>query len=460
MGGMLGTWQNAPAMWLLDRRRRLGRRILSATVAGPMVQFGMAGVVALVVLSTMLTLVLDQTGLSEAISNARQITSLVGQDVIEPSLTDALLDGGGSARSEFDQTIRQRVIRGPVVRVKIWDTTGRVVYSDEPRLIGSSFALEQDQITALSTGQVVANPTDLSRPENVYEANHGDRQLLEVYMRLHTPGGTTVLYENYLRFDAVQATGRQIMLNFLPAVAGTLILMQMVQLSLAWSLARKVRDGQRDREGLLMRAVDAAEMERRRIARDLHDGTVQDLTAVSLALEVASRQLRREGQLIAAGTLDHAAAETRASVRQLRTLFVDIYPNSLRDQGLEVALRDLLGPFGVRGIATTLSVEPDLRLQAETERLLYRVAREALRNVAAHARARAVDVRVAADNCTVSLSVRDDGLGFDTSTFTSHSTGHLGLQLLNDLTQDAGGTFQVTSRHRVGTQIRVELPRQ
>ena len=147
-------------------------------------------------------------------------------------------------------------------------------------------------------------------------------------------------------------------------------------------------------------------------------------------------------------------------MRQLRTLFVDIYPNSLRDQGLEVALRDLLGPFGARGIATTLNVEPDLGLQAETERLLYRVAREALRNVAAHARAGMVDVRVAADNGTVSLSVRDDGSGFDTSAFTLQSTGHLGLQLLNDLTQDAGGTFQVSSRPRSGTVVRVELPRQ
>jgi two-component system, NarL family, sensor kinase len=456
----LGTWQNAPAMWLLDRHPRTGWGILSATVARPLIQFALAGVVALVVLTTILTLLLNQTGLSEAISNARQFTSLVGQDVIEPNLTDALVEGSGSAQSRFDQTIRQRVIRGSVVRVKLWSTTGKVVYSDEPRLIGRSFALEQDQVTALSTGQIVANPTDLSRPENLYEQNQRDHQLLEVYMRLHTPGGTTVLYENYLRFDVVQASGRQIMLNFLPAVAGTLVLMQLVQLSLAWSLARQVRDGQRDREGLLMRAVDAAEMERRRIARDLHDGTVQDLTAVSLALEVAARQLRREGLLIAAQTLDHAAGETRTSVRQLRTLFVDIYPNSLRDQGLEVALQDLLGPFGARGIATTLNVEPDLRLQAETERLLYRVAREALRNVAAHARARAVDVRVAADNGKVSLSVRDDGSGFDTSTFTTQSTGHLGLQLLNDLTRDAGGKFQVSSRPRAGTEVRVELPRQ
>jgi two-component system, NarL family, sensor kinase len=445
-------------MWLLDRQRRRGWGILSSTVGKPLIQFALAGVVALVVLTTILTLILGQTGTSEAISDARQFTRLVGQDVIEPSLTDALLQGSQAAQAQFDRTIRQRVIRGSVVRVKLWTTRGEIVYSDEPRLIGRSFALEQDQMTALSTGQVVANPTDLSRPENQYEQNQRDHQLLEVYMTVHSPGGTTVLYENYLRYDIVQATGRQIMLNFLPAVAGTLVLMQLVQLSLAWSLARKVRDGQRDREGLLMRAVDAAEMERRRIARDLHDGTVQDLTAVSLALEVASRQLRREGQVMAAQTLDHAAGETRTSVRQLRTLFVDIYPNSLRDQGLEVALRDLLGPFESRGIATTLNVQPGPRLEAETERLLYRVAREALRNVAAHARAQSVEVCVGVADGTASLSVRDDGWGFDTSSFDGPTAGHLGLRLLRDLTQDAGGTFSVTSRVRSGTEVRVELP--
>jgi signal transduction histidine kinase len=445
-------------MLLHDGQRRLARRVLSATVAKPLVQFALAGVVALIVLSTILTLVLSQTGTSEAISNARQFTQLVGQDVIEPNLTDALLAGSPSAHAQFDQTIRQRVIRGPVVRVKLWTTGGGIVYSDEPRLIGRTFALEDDQHTALRTGQVVANLTDLSRPENQYEANHRDRELLEVYLSLRSPAGTTVLYENYLRFDTVQASGLQIMLRFVPAVLGTLALMQLVQLSLAWSLAQKVRDGLRDRERLLTRAVDAAEMERRRIAQDLHDGTVQDLTAVSLGLEVASRQLRREGQSATAQTLDEAAAETRKSLRQLRTLFVDIYPNSLRDQGLAVALKDLLDPFAARGIATSLSVQPSLRLPVDTERLIFRVARETLRNVAAHAHARSVEVSVRTCEGGVSLAVRDDGRGFDTSTLNRADGGHLGLRLLRDLAQDSSGTFAVTSRSGAGTEVHLELP--
>jgi signal transduction histidine kinase len=445
-------------MLLLDRQRRLATRVLSATVARPLVQFALAGVVALLVLSTILTLILSQTGTSEAISNARQFTQLVGQDVIEPNLSDALVAGSASAQAQFDRTIRQRVIRGPVVRVKLWTTRGAILYSDEPRLIGRSFALEDDQNTALRTGQVVANLTDLSRPENQYEANHRDRELLEVYLTLRSPAGTTVLYENYLRFDTVQASGRQIMLSFVPAVLGTLVLMQVVQLSLAWSLAQKVRDGLRDRERLLTRAVDAAEMERRRIAQDLHDGTVQDLTAVSLGLEVASRQLRRDGQPTAAATLDEAAAETRKSVRQLRTLFVDIYPNSLRDQGLGVALKDLLDPFAARGIATSLSVQSGLQLPVETERLIFRVARETLRNVAAHAHARSVDVSVENGDGRASLAVRDDGRGFDTSALNRPDAGHLGLRLLRDLAEDAGGTFDVSSRSGRGTEVHLELP--
>ena len=108
------------AMRLLDRRRRLGRGgIGSATPAKPLVQFALAGVAALLLLSTILTLILSQTATAEAISDAQQFTRLVGHDVIEPNLTDELLDGSRPAQAQFEQIIRQRVIRGSVARVKL-----------------------------------------------------------------------------------------------------------------------------------------------------------------------------------------------------------------------------------------------------------------------------------------------------------------------------------------------------
>ena len=108
-------------------------------------------------------------------------------------------------------------------------------------------------------------------------------------------------------------------------------------------------------------------------------------------------------------TLDEAAAETRKSVRQLRTLFVDIYPENLHEQGLEVALRDLLNPFAMRGIKTSLDVPADLHLSPGVENLLYRVAKESLRNTATHAHARSVAVRVTPEGGRLALRVRDDG---------------------------------------------------
>jgi two-component system, NarL family, sensor kinase len=429
------------------------------------VQFGLAGIIAIAVLFGTLVVILDQTGTTQAISNAREITQLEARDVVEPNLTDALLEGDAVARAQFDRLIRDRVLKDPLVRVKIWTEDGHVAFSDESRLIGRQFALESDQTIAFATGTIVANKTDLDRPENQYEGNQRKHQLLEVYLRVHSISGRTLLYENYIKYDEVLAAGRQIWLSFAPAVLGTLLLMEVVQLSLAWSLSRRVLDGQRERERLLTRALDAADIERRRIAQDLHDGTVQDLTAVSLALEVASRQLGRDGRNLAARTLDEAARDTRRSVRQLRTLFVDIYPDDLHEQGLAVALRDLLDPFAVRGIATSLEMASGLRLAAPTERLLFRVAREALRNVAAHAYANSVAVRLAAQDgragreptCVV-IEVVDDGRGFDASAVSTPADGHLGLRVLGDLVRDGGGTFQVSSAAGAGTTVRAELP--
>jgi signal transduction histidine kinase len=109
-------------------------------------------------------------------------------------------------------------------------------------------------------------------------------------------------------------------------------------------------------------------------------------------------------------------------------------------------------------LTTSLSVPPALPLARETERLLYRVVREALRNVAGHAQAKSIDVRVGLENGRLTLSVRDDGLGFDVSKLANPPPGHLGLRLLSDLASDAGGEFHISSTVGQGTEVRLELP--
>ncbi len=152
-------------------------------------------------------------------------------------------------------------------------------------------------------------------------------------------------------------------------------------------MAKRLRRGYREREALLRRAVESSELERRRIASDLHDGVVQQLAGTSFSLEAAAERQGKNGDggEPPAEALRRGAAQTRQSVRELRSLLVEIYPASLRDAGLEQALSDLLAPAGGRGIETSLEIDEGLELSSETEALLYRVAQEAVRNAVRHA---------------------------------------------------------------------------
>src|SRR5262249_10620544 len=152
---------------------------------------------------------------------------------------------------------------------------GRIVYSDEPRLVGMRFPLDRDELDAAAQDRPLAEVSDLSKPENRFERGLGD-QLLEVYYPVKAPDGTQLLFETYLRLSGLAARGRTVWLAFLPVLLAALIVLWLIQAPLAWSLARRVHNAQRERERLLLRAVDASTAERRRIAADLHDGVVQD----------------------------------------------------------------------------------------------------------------------------------------------------------------------------------------
>jgi signal transduction histidine kinase len=203
--------------------------------------------------------------------------------------------------------------------------------------------------------------------------------------------------------------------------------------------------------------VDASDAERRRIARDLHDGVVQDLAGVSFSLGAAAR-----APDVAASTqavLDDSARAVRDSIGSLRSLLVEIYPPNLEAEGLSSALADLLARYSGRGIATSLQVDLDERLPIRAESLLYRTAQEALRNVANHAAAHHVDIRVERQGGSVVMEVRDDGRGFDPSAVrAAGAAGHVGLQGVMDLVSESGGTVEVRSGVGKGTAVIVEVP--
>jgi signal transduction histidine kinase len=418
------------------------------------VQFAVTGLIALLVVAVAGLLLFRQVGEEESVRDARGLTEALGHAAIEPNLTAALVRGDPAAVARFDRFVRGRVLRDPVVRVKLWTAAGRIVYSDEPRLIGSVYPFGEDDRQALGTDEVEAEESDLSRPENRFERDYGE--LLEVYMPVHLPGGDPLKFEAYLRREAVAADAGRIWRGFAPLLGAALLLLWAVQIPMARSLAGRLRRSQEEREQLLLAALDASNAERRRIAGDLHDGVVQDLAGTSMSLSAAA-DTATDADL--ARTLDDAAQQTRRSMRQLRSLLVEIYPPNLHTAGLEPALHDLLAPLLARGIDARLESSVPADLPREAEQVIFRTAQEALRNVLDHAGAQSARVVLEAPNGTVRLSIEDDGRGFSADEAERRrEEGHLGLALLADRAAALGGRLDLESQPGQGTRILLEVP--
>jgi signal transduction histidine kinase len=435
-------------------RTRIEHVTAPRTVAGAVARFALTGLLVLLVVGVGGVEVLRRAGRTEAVRDAREVAGLVGEGIVAPAITPGVLRGDAAAIAAFDEIVARRVLRSPVVRVKLWDASGRIVYSDEHRLIGARYPIRADELRSLRSGRSDAEISDLARPENRFERGHG--KLMEVYLGIRAPDGTRLLFETYQRYSAVASSGRDRWLTFLPVLIGALGLLALLQVPLALSLARRVRRAER---ATLERTLDIQQAERRRIASDLHDGVVQTLAGISYRLGAAAGHVRDDTPAPLADGVRESARETRESMRALRSLLVDIYPPSLQREGLVAALSDLSTRTGGSGLRVELDAPDDLHLPAQTEALLFRAAQEGLRNVVTHARAERAAVTLERNNGHVQLDVHDDGRGFsDDQLARAGMGGHFGLRALEDLVRDHGGEMSVTSRPGLGTRLTVKVP--
>ncbi len=147
----------------------------------------------------------------EAVNDAAQVTNVLADAVVRPVLTDGLAAGEDAALAAFDETVRSQILGDDVIRVKIWDTEGRVLYADEPQLIGRTFVLDDAQRAALAAPSTRAAVSDLSEDENEFET--GSR-LLEVYRPMWTPSGQQVLFEVYYPYEPVAARSAELWRGF------------------------------------------------------------------------------------------------------------------------------------------------------------------------------------------------------------------------------------------------------
>jgi signal transduction histidine kinase len=307
----------------------------------------------------------------------------------------------------------------------------------------------------MTRGAAVAGVTDLHAPENAGERQFG--KLLEVYLGVRTQQGTPLLFETYQPYGLIDSTSRRLWLRTLPVLLGGLGLLYLVSVPLVWHLATQLRASQEQRERLLLAALAASDRERQRVAADLHDGVVQDLSGTSWALSAEAGRAAGRGETDSAGVLESLAGDLRRSARELRSVVVSITPPGLRRQALPESLTDLLTPLELRGVVVHLDAPARLDLDERTRELLLRAAQEALRNVARHAEARSVTVSVSQAADSVELSVTDDGRGFSPGAGAGRPDS-VGLDLITALVEEQGGTLAVASAPGHGTTVTLVVP--
>ncbi|MGH3356197.1 MAG: sensor histidine kinase, partial [Nocardioidaceae bacterium] len=410
------------------------------------------GLVAFVAVVLSGVAVVRRLGETQAIEQARSLTQAEAR-FVEFVLEDGFLTGDALSRRPVAEAIFQVVRKDrSVQRVKIWSPEGEILYSDEDAYIGKTYPLGEDELEVLEHGNVEAEMSEkLTGEENRYDEDLGP--VTEVYTRIMTPDRKPLLFETYRSSAQIASSGRDIAATFTPVLVLTLVVVALLEVSLAAMLIRRIRRGQRERERLMEEAMEASFRERRRIAGDLHDGPVQEMAGLSLGL--AAQAEAAEGP--ARASLLQAAGAVRSSVRALRSAIVGVYPPNLERTGLEVALSDLLSRLPNQQINTHLAYDLDSDLSRRSSELLFRTGQEAIRNVEKHANASNVWVTVARDNGQVRLSVHDDGGGGAAVNDQVSDSGRFGLAVLADIVNDAGGQMRLTSDD-AGTTVQVEVP--
>jgi signal transduction histidine kinase len=226
-----------------------------------------------------------------------------------------------------------------------------------------------------------------------------------------------------------------------------------LMLSFAASAATAVHTARSVAEERLTHAIEGAEQERRRWARELHDETLQGLGALQMMLATAVRESSPEKR---DAIVLKASEQTRAEIDRLRRLIVELRPAELDELGLEPALEALAHRRGGDGLE--VSVQADLdgeRLAAALESAIYRIVQEALTNAAKHAGSSHATVSVASAGSSIELRVSDDGRGFDVE---APSSGY-GLVGMRERATLLGGQLEVASAAGEGTTVRAILPR-
>jgi signal transduction histidine kinase len=415
------------------------------------VAFVLVPLLVLIAVATTTVLISERIARANARAEAERIATRFTQLILAPVLGEAL-DGAGRW-GELDRLVTNRLSDGSIALLVVWTPDGEILYSSLDEAVGRHFAPSPELLTAAG-GRVVSHVDE--DPEGAYQGNVPG-PLVEVYVPV-TFRDETAVVEASFSSAGIEFQAELLRREIIPLAVGALVVLQLVQLPIATSLARRVRRQETERAELMVRILTDSERDRRSIAADMHDGPVQDLAGVSYALSALRSSVPEDRQ----ATVDRMATAVRHAVQSLRRLMVDLYPPDLRGSGFAVALDDLVTPLREAGLAVDVHTTPVPELSPDSAAVIYRTAKEALTNAGRHAAAAHVWVSVEPvqhDGApAIRLSITDDGVGFPPTGTDRHREGHLGLRLVADRVLDLGGTLELTERPGGGASMTAVIP--
>lgn len=216
------------------------------------------------------------------------------------------------------------------------------------------------------------------------------------------------------------------------------------------------RETDEERRALLARLVRAQEEERRRIASDIHDDSIQVLTALTLRLDLLRRRLDDPDLLEMLREIEQAA---RLSMGRLRYLVFELRPPALDREGLAAALRMYLEQTRIdSGLEYSFESQLTAEPHVETRTILYRISQEAVGNVRRHARAKRIDVLLKETEEGILVRIADNGIGFLAVETDGEQPGHLGLVSMRERAEIAGGWWRLDSAPGRGTTVEFLVP--
>ncbi|HSP53583.1 MAG TPA: histidine kinase, partial [Cryobacterium sp.] len=354
-------------------------------------RFLMIGLIVLIAVSVPVSLWIRAQAESHTLDDATVITHHLADYTAGPLITDQVIAGDPAALALLDSRVAPWLADGSIVRIKVWNTEGRVLYSDERSLIGRTFDLPRWSGSLLADGTDRASLERQDDLDNFHETDSGE--LVEIYVRAVDAAGRPVMFEAYFDDQTVHDEQASLLLSMTPAFLLSLMVLQLAQLPPAVRLARRIQVDQAARRQLLQHAIRASDLERRRIARDLHDEVIQDLAGLSYALEAEEKH----GSDARRSLIVRARLILQRNVGTLRAMTGELYPPDLERLGLIEALRRLADPLTEQGIEVRLRLPERTDLDRDRSAILYRIAREALTNTLKHAGARRLELTLTQD---------------------------------------------------------------